>query len=96
MTLIYREVYRYIFGCGGTALLVLLAIGSARNIVEPPKDWLGTMLEWFITQNPFRISILCIVGAVICILVAILYPSKEIKQTSAIDKKTHKLSDRRV
>jgi hypothetical protein len=85
MRVLYRELYRYVFGCGSTATFILLAIVIAR-IPNPmwPHPYVPPLHEQ---------PLLYLMFAIICLLVTILYPSKEVKQISGIDKKIPKFEE---
>jgi len=86
MPLRHREVYRYVLGCGGTAFFVLMAIASYRDALYKYMVMFYThQLEEFLLG-----PIIFLILAIICFLVTILYPSKEMTQISGIDKKVHK------
>jgi len=104
MPLIYREVYRYVLGCGGSAVCFLLAIFFYRSRLTHSHTVLGPDLfhwqqqvlhddiivyEWVHNEPIFTAAVFLIL-AVVLLLAAILYPSKEMKQMNGIDKKVHK------
>ena len=106
MPLVYREVYRYVLGCGGSAVCFLLAIFFYRSRLTHSHAVLGPdLFHWgdqylsnegnilyydWVHNEPILLAVVFLILAVVLLLVAILYPSKEVKQMSGIDKKAHK------